>query len=68
MHMDDINLFAKNEKEFWSPNTGSENIPSGHRNVLWHRKMHYANNKKSRERHMTDGMELPNQDKIKILR
>ena len=43
--MDDIKLFAKNEKELETL-TGSENIQSGRRNGIRHKKMHHANNEK----------------------
>ncbi len=41
--MDDIKLFAKNEKEL-ETNARNKNIQSGHRNGIRHRKMHHANN------------------------
>ena len=62
MYMDDIKLFAKNEKELETLNTHMENIQSGHRDGIWHRIM-----MKSGRRHMTEGMELPNQEKIRTL-
>ena len=45
MYMDYIKLLAKKEKEFGDPNTGSENIQSGYRYGIWHRKMCHANKK-----------------------
>ena len=64
MYMDDIKLFAKNEKELeytqfeYSQGIGMESgIEKCTMLVL-----------KSGKRHMTDGMELPNQDKIRTLR
>ena len=59
MYMDNIKLFAKNEK-------GSENIQSGHWDGIWHRNMPHAN-MKSGKGHKTEGMELPNQEKIRTL-
>ena len=66
MYMDDINLFAKNEKELetlihavriYSQNIGMEfGIEKCAMLVI-----------KSGKRHMSDGMELPNQDKIRTL-
>ena len=43
--MDNIKLFAKNKKEL-ETNTHSENIQSGCRYGIWHRKMCHANNEK----------------------
>ena len=64
MYMDDIKLFAKNEKEvenlihtvrIYCQNIGMEfGIETGAMLVM-----------KSGKRHITDGMELPNQDKVK---
>ena len=34
--MDDMKLFPKKEKEIRNPNTGSENIQSGHRDRIEH--------------------------------
>ena len=66
MYMDDIKLFAKNEKELethihavriYSKGIGMEfGIEKGAMLVM-----------KSAKRDMTDGMELPNHDKIKTL-
>ena len=66
MYMDDIKLFAKNEKELetlihavwiYSQNIGMEfGIEKCAMIVM-----------KSGKRHMTDEMELPNQDKIRML-
>ena len=39
------------------------NIESGHRNGIWYRKYVMKNSKQ----HLTDGMELPSQDKIRTL-
>ena len=36
----------KNEKRIGNPNTGSENIQSGYRDRIWHRKMCYTDNEK----------------------
>ena len=64
MYMDDIKLFAKNEKELetlihavriYSQNIGMEfGLEKAALLVM-----------KSGKRHMTDGMKLPNQDKIR---
>ena len=54
------------KKKIGNSNTRSQNIQSGHRNGIWHRKMCNASNETGK-RHLTDGMELPNQDKIKTL-
>ena len=59
MYMDDIKLLKK--KRIGNSNTRSENIQSGHRDEIWHRKMRHANNEKWEMKH--DGMELPNQEK-----
>ena len=66
MYMDDIKLFAKNEKELetlihlvriYSQDIGMEfGIEKCDMLVM-----------KSGKRHLTDGMELPNQDKIRML-
>ena len=66
MYIDDIKLFAKNEKELetlihavriYNQNIGMEfGIEKCAMLVM-----------KSGKRHMTDGFELPNQDKIKML-
>ena len=66
MYMDDIKLFAKNEKELetlmhavriYSLDIGMEfGIEKCAMHVM-----------KSGKRHLTDGMELPNQDKIRTL-
>ena len=47
-------------------NTRSNNIQSGHWDGIWHRKMRHANNE-NQKRHMTDGMEQLNQEKIRML-
>ena len=66
MYMDDINLFAKNEKELetlmhavriYSQDMGMEfGIEKCAMRVM-----------KSGKRHMSDGMELPNQEKVRTL-
>ena len=43
MYMDDIKLFAKYEKQFETPKTGSENIQSVHRDGICHLKMIHTN-------------------------
>ena len=63
--MDDIKLLAKNEKEL-ETNTRSENLQSGHRNGIWHRKMYHAGNEKQQT--TPDGRNgIPNEDKIRTL-
>ena len=67
MNMDDIKLFAKNEKEL-------ENLEHTIRIYSQDLGMEFGIEKwamlvmKSGKRHLTDGMELPNQDKIKNAR
>ena len=65
--MDDIRLFAKNEKELetlihvvriFSQNIGVEFVIENYAMLVM----------KSGKRHLTDGMELPNQDKIRTFR
>ena len=66
MYMDDIKLFAKNEKEL-------ETLIHAVRIYSQDIGMEFGTEKcamlvmKSGKRHMTDGMELPNQEKIKTL-
>ena len=66
MYIDDINLFAKNEKEL-------ETLIHAIRIYNQDMGMEFGIEKcamlvmKSGKRHLTDGMELPNQDKIKTL-
>ena len=66
MHMDDIELFAKNEKEL-------ETLIHTVRIYSQDIGMEFGTEKcamlvmKSGKRHMTDGMKLPNQDKIRTL-
>ena len=65
--MDDIKLFTKNEKEL-------ETLTHAVRIYSQDIGMEFGIEKcamlvmKSGKRHMTDGMELPNQDKIRTLR
>ena len=67
MYMDDIKLFAKNEKEL-------ETLIHAVRIYSQDRGMEFSIEKfpmfvmKSGKQHITDGMELPNQDKIRTLR
>ena len=67
MYMDDIKLFAKNEKEL-------ETLIHAVRIYCQDIGMEFVIEKcamqvmKSDKRHLTDGMELPNQDKIRTLR
>ena len=63
--MEEIKLFAKNEKESEPPNADSENIQSGHKDGIWHRKMLHTNNNKH-ERHIMEGIEPPNQEKFRM--
>ena len=51
-------------KRIGNPNTGSENIHWWYRNGIWHRKMCHASNEKQK---MTEGIELSNQGKIRML-
>ena len=66
MYMDDIKLFAKNEKEL-------ETLIHTVRIYSWDIGMEFGMVKcamlvmKSGKRHLPDRMELPNQDKIKTL-
>ncbi len=66
MYMDDIKLFAKNEKEL-------ENLIQAVRIYSQDIGMEFGIEKcamlimKSGKRHMTEGIELPNQDKIRTL-
>ena len=46
MYMDDINLFARNEKELEIPTTNCKNISSRYRNRIWYRKMCHIRNEK----------------------
>ena len=46
MYMDDSKLFDKNEKRIGNLNTDRENIQSGYRDGIWHRKICHANNEK----------------------
>ena len=65
--MDDIRLLTKNEKEF-------ESLILAVRIYSQDIGMEYGREKwamlvmKSRKRHITEGMELPNQEKIRTLR
>ena len=65
MYMDGIKLFAKNIRIGYS-NIRSENIESGYRDGIRHRKMRHAKNKRAKW-HMTDGTKQPNQEKIRTL-
>ena len=66
MYMDDIKLFTKNEKDL-------ETLIHAVRTYIQDIKMEFGIEKcvmlimKSDKRHLTDGMEQPNQDKIKTL-
>ena len=50
----------------WNPNTDSENIQSRYRNGIWQKKCAMLA-MKSRKWHMTEGIELPNQEQIRTL-
>ena len=63
MYMDDIKLFAKNEKRIGNRNTGDENIRSGHRDIEKCAMLVM----KSRKWCMTKGIELPNQENVRTL-
>ena len=63
LHMNDIKLFAKNEKELETLIHAVRNIQSGYRNGIRHKKCAMLVMKSGKQR-MTDGMELPNHDKI----
>ena len=65
MYMDGIKLFAK-MKNKWKLLYTQLDIESGHRNGIWHWQMCQPV-MKSGKRYLTDGMKLPNQDKIRTL-
>ena len=65
MYMDDIKLFAK-RKRIGNLNTDSENIRSSHNDWIWYKKCTMLI-MKSGKRYMTDGMEQPNQNKIRTI-
>ena len=60
MYMDVIKLSAKC-KGIGNSNTRSENIQSGHRDGIWHRKCAMLKMKSRKS-----GMELPNQEKLEL--
>ena len=62
--MDDVKLFAKNEKKARDPDTNNNNIHSEWNLVL---KICHAHNEEW-ERKTTEGIELANQERISILR
>ena len=64
--MDDIKLFAKNEKETGDPDINDKNIQPEYRNGIWHRKMRNAY-KEIGERESTEGIEMSNQERIRSL-
>ena len=66
MYMDDIKLFAKNEKELESL-IHTVRIYSQDRGMDFGIKKCVMRVMKSGKRHKTDGIELPNQDKIRTL-
>ena len=59
-------IICKKSKRIGNSYTHRHNIQPGHRNGIWHRKMCMLV-MKSGKRHMTDGIELPNQDRIRTL-
>ena len=65
IYIDYIKLFAKIEKELETLKS-RENIQSRYRDEIWHEKCAVLV-MKSGKRHLTEEMELPNQDKIKTL-
>ena len=67
IYMDDIKLFAKNEKELETPNTGSEDIQWRYRDGIWHRKCAMLI-MKSGKWQMMEGIELLKQVKIRTFR
>ena len=66
MYLDDIKLFAKNEKELetliHALRKNSQDV-----RMEFDRETYAMLVKKSSKRHLTDGMELANQDKIRTL-
>ena len=66
MYMDDIKLFAKSERELETL-IHTLKIESKYRDGIWHWKMRSVLVMKSGKRHLTDRIELPNQDKIRTL-
>ena len=64
VYIDDIKLFAKNDKELEI--LVEKNIQPGYRNGIWHWKMYLAPNEKW-NRETTQVIELLNQERIKIL-
>ena len=66
MYMDDIKLFAKNEKELETL-IHAVRIHSQDIGMEFGREKCAMLVMKSGKRHITDGMELPNQDKIRTL-
>ena len=66
MYMDDIKLFAKNEKELETL-THAPRIYSQDIGMEFGIEKFAMLEMKSGKQHFTDGMELPNQDKIRTL-
>ena len=66
MHMDDIKLFAKSEKEL-ETQIHTVWIHSQHIRMKFGMEKCAMLEMKDRKRHLTDGMELPNQDNIRTL-
>ena len=65
--MDDIKLFAKKCKRIGDYDTDNKNIQPGYRNGIWHRKKCAMIIMKSRKRHIMEGIELLNKEKIRTL-
>ena len=61
-YRDDFKLFVKKRKRIGNPKTDNEILESGHGNVIWHRNIRQASNKK-RKTTRDKGMEQTNQEK-----
>ena len=66
MSVDDIKVFAKNEKRIWDSNTGSENGQSRHKNDFNLEKRSKLI-MRSEKQHMAERIELSSQEKIRTL-
>ena len=51
-------------KRIGNPNAASENIQSTYRDGIRHLKIRCANKEKRKKQYMTEGIELPNEEKI----
>ena len=66
--MDDMKLFAKNEKEFTPPYTHTHPPKNVSGDIQWqYRYGIWPFNTESGKQQMTEGIELPNQGKIRTL-